>query len=339
MTVPTQAKAVVVTGAAGFIGSHLVDRLLDDGHVVVGIDRRDPTTDALAAVNLTDAMNHPQFTLAAADLTADDIDELLVGADTVFHLAAVPGVRPSWSERFPEYVASNVLGTFRLIGACVRSGVPRVVYASSSSVYGIVQAASREHDMTMPASPYGVTKLAAEQMLLAHSRRADAPFSVIALRYFTVYGPRQRPDMAIARMLAAGLTGQPYTLFGDGSARREFTYVSDVVDATIAAARVRLPSAVVNVGGGETVSVSDALTIAADVVGRPVPTVATAPVRGDVPQTSADLSVAAGLLHYRPKVDLRTGMRRQTQWLRGLPDDLLRNFTPTANQECTGCLS
>jgi nucleoside-diphosphate-sugar epimerase len=338
MTLPAQTRTVVVTGAAGFIGSHLVDQLLNDGHVVVGIDRRDPTTDKLAAVNLTDAMSHPRFTLAAADLTTDDIDTLLVGTDTVFHLAAVPGVRPSWGERFPEYLASNVLGTFRLIGACVRNGVRRVVYASSSSVYGIVRAASREHDMTMPASPYGVTKLGAEQMLLAHSRRVDAPFSVIALRYFTVYGPRQRPDMAIARMLAAGLTGRLYTVFGDGSARREFTYVSDVVDATVAAARIPLPSAVLNVGGGTAVTVTEALAIAADVVGRPIPTATTAAVRGDVPQTSADLSVASDLLQYRPKVDLRTGMRRQAEWLRGLPDDLLNTFTQTSTQEHTPCL-
>ena len=221
----------------------------------------------------------------------------------------------------------------------MRAGVRRVVYASSSSVYGIVRAASREHDMTMPASPYGVTKLAAEQLLLAYARRPDAPFSVVALRYFTVYGPRQRPDMAVARMLAAGVTGQPYTLFGDGSARREFTYVSDVVDATVAAARILLPSAVLNVGGGTTVTVTEALATAADVVGRPIATLTTSPVSGDVPQTSADLSVASGLLHYRPKVDLRTGMSRQAEWLRGLPDDLLRTFIPSVTQEHPTCLS
>ncbi len=250
---PAAPGRVLVTGAAGFIGSHLVDRLLGLGHEVVGIDRRSPRSDRLARHNLQAALAHSRFTWAEVDLADADLEPLLDGAGCVFHLAAVPGVRASWGERFAAYVNANVLATQRLLNACERVGVPRLVHASSSSVYGPAPAPSKECDPTRPLSPYGVTKLAGEQLCLAHAVRPDTTVQVVALRYFTVYGPRQRPDMAISRLLAAALTGGRYPLFGDGTQRREFTFVDDVVTATVAVAEVTADAvtpapAVINVG-------------------------------------------------------------------------------------------
>lgn len=332
--IPTQRgssswPSVVVTGAAGFIGSHLVDALLRAGYAVVGVDLRSPRSDLLARLNLDCALKHPRFTWVEADVASVGLDAFLDGADCVFHLAAVPGVRRSWGSEFPAYVTANVVATERIVAACERVGVPRLVYASSSSVYGRTTAASRETDPTRPISPYGITKLAGELLCLAHAARADSPLNVVALRYFTVYGPRQRPDMAIGRMLAATLIGSPYPLFGDGSQRREFTYVSDVVDATIAASRIEQHQAVVNVGGGASVSMIDLIGIVRDLTRSPVPLTALAAQPGDVTATAADLTNARAWLGYQPSVDLRTGLARHLEWLRGLPPQALRLFDPT----------
>jgi nucleoside-diphosphate-sugar epimerase len=317
----------VVTGAAGFIGSHLVEALLRAGHPVVGIDRRSPKTHSLARLNLREVVAHPRFSLIEADLLDADLDAVIDGAQGVFHLAAVPGVRSSWTD-FAQYVAANILATERLLTACTRVGVPRLVYASSSSVYGGSSAPSRESDPTLPVSPYGVSKLAGEQLCLAHAKRPGSQLSVTALRYFTVYGPRQRPDMAIGRVLTAAMTGWQYTLFGDGTQRREFTYVGDVVSATMAAAQADLSAAVLNVGGRSSASMIDVIGIAREVTGNPVPLTAVAAQAGDVAATAADLSQAHALLGYQPQTDLRTGMSAQAAWLRQLPPDLLRAFVP-----------
>ncbi len=336
-----ETGTVVVTGATGFIGSHLVDRLLSFGHLVVGVDRRSPSTDELAALNLTYALTHERFSLVEAELGHADLDAVVAGADCVFHCAAVPGVRASWGSQFAAYVAANVMGTHRLLAACERVKLRRLVYCSSSSVYGATTRANREADPTRPISPYGITKLAAEQLCLAHAGRPDTELTVVALRYFSVYGPRQRPDMAIGRVLAAALSGAQYTLFGDGTQRRDFTYVDDVVDASIAAARKDIPTTVVNVGGGSSASLIDVIGIARDVVGRAVPLTAVEACAGDVPATAADLSLASTLLDYNPRTDLRSGMARQADWLRRLPADLLLRFTPppAAVEELTSCSS
>ncbi|GAA0905888.1 NAD-dependent epimerase/dehydratase family protein [Virgisporangium aurantiacum] len=318
----------MVTGAAGFIGSHLVDALLATGHVVVGVDRRNPCSDLLAGLNLAGAVNHPKFTWVDADVANASLDAVLDGADCVFHLAGLPGVRRSWGCEFAAYVTANIVATERLVAACERAGVRRLVYASSSSVYGPTTAASRESDPTRPISPYGITKLAGELLCLAHAVRADSRLSVVALRYFTVYGPRQRPDMAIGRMLAAALTGKRYPLFGNGSQRREFTYVSDVVNATIAASRLEQRHAVVNVGGGASVSITDLLGIVGDLTGRPVPLAAVAAQPGDVCATAADLTNARACLDYRPSVNLPVGLALHLEWLRGLPAQVLRLYEP-----------
>lgn len=308
----------VVTGAAGFIGSHLVDALLRGGATVLGIDRRSPRNDHTAAENLHDALGDPAFRLVSGDLVTDELKPWVADADVVFHLAGVPGVRPSWGDAFGEYLACNVLATQRLLETCAAMGVPRLVLASSSSVYGEAAAGAgplREDGVTAPRSPYGVTKLAAERLALAYALAPAAPTSVVAVRYFTVYGPRQRPDMAIGRMLRAVLTGQPLRLYGDGEQRRDFTFVSDAVAATISAAAAPATAEVVNVGGSDSVTVRHVLRHVADITGEQVPVRADEEQAGDVRTTAADLSKARTLLGYRPSVPLREGIERQWAWL------------------------
>lgn len=262
---------VLVTGAAGFIASHLVDALLARELEVIAADRRSVHDDVIAASNLAQALWHPWLQLRLVELAADDLTDLVSGCDTVFHLAAASGVRASWGERFSEYVNSNILATHRLVVACERAEVRRLVFASSSSVYGPSSGPSRKGDLTCPISPYGVSKLAAEGLCLAHAYRPCTTLNVVALRYFTVYGPRQRPDMAIGRVLLGALTGAPVALYGDGTQRREFTYVGDVVTATLTAASADLIAAVVNVGGGSSVTMLEVLAVAQEeVMGRPV---------------------------------------------------------------------
>ena len=318
---------VAVTGAAGFIGSHLVEALLDRGCEVIGVDRRNPRSETLARLYLRKVLDHPQFSWVDGDLTDMDLKAVLAGCNSVFHLAAVPGVRSSWTG-FEDYVASNVVATERLLTACWDVRIPKLVYASSSSVYGSVGAPSGENDPTLPVSPYGVTKLAGEQLCLAYAKRPDSRLSVTALRYFTVYGPRQRPDMAIARILTAALTGEQYTIFGDGTQRREFTYVDDVVEATIAAAGVGIPAAVINVGGGSSVSMIDVIGLAREVTGRPVPLTAAPAQAGEAQATAADLTLARLALGYDPRTDLRTGMAWHAEWLQDLAPHLLRTYAP-----------
>ena len=318
---------VVVTGAAGFIGSHLVQKLLDRQCSVIGIDRRDLRSDPLTRVHLDAVLDQPKFSWVNADLLEADLPALLGGVDCVFHLAAVPGVRSSWTG-FEDYVTANIVATERLLQACQHAGTEKLVYASSSSVYGSASAPSGENDVTQPISPYGVTKLCGEQLCLAYAKIPASGLSATALRYFTVYGARQRPDMAIARILTAALTGEQYTIFGDGTQRREFTYVDDVVDATVAAADVHVPAAVINVGGGSSVSLIDVIAMAREVTGNPVPLTAVAPQAGDVAATAADLTLARLLLNYQPHIDLRTGMARHAEWLRDLPPQLLRAYVP-----------
>ena len=317
-TTGTERRRVLVTGAAGFIGSHLVDALLATGHEVVGVDRRSPVDELTAEVNLAEALATPGFSFVPLDLTTAELAPVVRGCEVVFHLAGIPGVRSSWGAQFGEYVTSNILATARLLEVCERSGVRRIVVASSSSVYGTVRRASRESDPTRPISPYGVTKLAAEQLCLAHAHRRDTTLSAAGLRYFTVYGPRQRADMAIGRVLTAALDGLPLELYGDGSQRREFTYVSDVVAATIAAGWAHRPPPVVNVGGGASVTMSEVVELAGELAGSPVPVVRAAAQAGDVSMTEADLTVARAALGYQPTVGLRDGMARHLDWLRSV---------------------
>ena len=306
---------VVVTGAAGFIGSHLTDALLADGHEVVGVDAFvDYYPRAAKESNLAHAREHRSFRLVEGALQEMDLAPVLEGAGQVYHLAAQAGVRSSWGRDFAIYTDNNVLGTQRLLEAAVAARVPRLVYASSSSVYGdSAELPLRESAPCRPVSPYGVTKLAAEHLAVLYEKSFGLP--TVSLRYFTVYGPRQRPDMAFHRFLKAARDGGAIRVFGDGLQTRDFTFVADIVAATRAAADSGRPGGVYNVGGGERVALNDVLGRIEDVTGRRLTIVREPAQKGDMRDTFADTAAAARDLGFRSTVDLREGLAREWDWI------------------------
>ena len=305
----------LVTGAAGFIGSRLSARLLDDGHEVLGVDGLTPYYDPEARrANLEPLLRRDGFAFEELDLRSAPL-EPVVAADVVFHLAAQPGVRSSWGDSFADYVGHNVLATQRLLEACRAAGTPRVVLASSSSIYGEAERHPTPEDLTpRPVSPYGVTKVAAEQLLTAYA--ANFGLSGVALRYFTVYGPSQRPDMAFHRFIRAAFAGERIEVYGDGEQTRDVTYVDDAVQATVAAADLPDAPGPINVGGGSQVAVNEVLELVGRLTGRELDIERMDAVPGDVRHTSADLTRAAGLLGYRPEVGIEEGLREEVDWLR-----------------------
>ena len=307
---------VVVTGAAGFIGSHLADRLLAGGYRVVGVDA---FTDYYARWrkqrNVASASDHGEFRLVEGDLSRMDLEATLDGADAVVHLAGEPGVRRSWGRNFPRYLERNVRSTERLLEAAARGGVGRFVYASSSSVYGSDRGGPvGEDDPRRPASPYALSKLAAEELVGLYGRERGVAATV--LRYFTVYGPRQRPEMGLSRFISAAFGGRPVEIFGDGSQRRDMTFVLDAVEATVAA--LDAPCGVYNVGGGTRATVDEMLDAVRRVTGRPVEARYGPAARGDVLSTWADSRRAADALGYRPRVGLEEGIAAQAAWAASL---------------------
>jgi nucleoside-diphosphate-sugar epimerase len=308
---------VVVTGAAGFIGSHLTESLLADGCEVVGVDAFvDYYPREVKERNLAGARGHRAFRLVEGSVQDMDLGRVLDGASQVFHLAAQAGVRASWGRDFAVYTDNNVLATQRLLEASVAARVPRLVYASSSSVYGDTKALPlQEQTACRPVSPYGVTKLAAEH--LAHLYHSNMGVPVVSLRYFTVYGPRQRPDMAFHRFLRAARDGSPIRLFGDGSQTRDFTYIDDIVAATRAAADSGRPGGVYNVGGGERVTLSDVIGRIERVTGRRLEVIREGAQKGDMKDTFADTSAAGRDLGFRSTVALDEGLAREWDWIRG----------------------
>jgi UDP-glucose 4-epimerase len=309
---------VVVTGVAGFIGSHLAESLLASGHEVVGVDAFVPYYPrAVKESNLTGARAQASFRLVEGRVQDLDLPVLLDGAGQVFHLAAQAGVRASWGQEFSLYSDHNVLATQRVLEAAARAGTPRVVLASSSSVYGDARELPlRETTPCRPISPYGVTKLACEHLAYLYGRLHGVP--VVGLRYFTVYGPRQRPDMAFHRFLRAARDGSPVQLFGDGEQTRDFTFVADIVAATRAAADAGRPGAVYNVGGGERVSLNRVLAMVESVTRRPLRVHREAAQMGDMRDTFADTSAAAGDLGFRSSVSLGEGLEREWDWIQGI---------------------
>lgn len=300
-------RTCLVTGVAGFIGSHLAQRLLAEGFSVRGVDALTDYYDGdIKISNLALSRDDERFEWIEADLNTADIAPLLEGIDLVFHLAGQPGVRGSWGTSFTPYVRNNIEATQRLLEAARRSSIERFVYASSSSVYGRVETPMREDGPTRPHSPYGVTKLSAEQLCLLYARNFGLP--ACAVRYFTVYGPRQRPDMAFARFLTALTNDAEVSIFGDGLQTRDFTFVGDAVEGTIAAALHGVPGEVYNLGGGSRVSLRDAIGVMERASGRRLRVVYARTEEGDVVETLADTAKAKSQLHYSPVVDIERGL-------------------------------
>ena len=310
-------RRALVTGCAGFIGSHLTESLLTDGLEVLGIDcfnNNYGRADKLS--NLAHAQDWDEFQFVPLDLAAGDLRPLVEECDVVFHLAAEPGVRASWSERFELYVRNNVLGTHQLLKALAEDTDRRLVFASSSSIYGEAEACpTAETAIPMPVSPYGVSKLTGEQ--LCHAYRANHGLNFVALRFFSVYGPRQRPDMAFRRFCEAAISKKEITLFGDGTQTRDFTYVSDIVNATRKAAIAEGPlGRSINVGGGSSASLLSTLDLLKEIHGGPVALRDAEHQEGDVRDTGADTKLAEQLLGFRSTTSLAEGLVTQYSWCR-----------------------
>jgi len=305
----------LVTGAAGFIGSTLSERLLEQGHDVVGVDCfTDYYPRAAKERNLAALAGKPLFRFVERRIQDADLRSLLADRTHVFHLAAQAGVRKSWGSDFQIYTTNNIEATQVLLEACVPARLEKFVYASSSSVYGDeVQMPMKEDAMPQPVSPYGVTKLAAEHLCKLYFTNHGVP--AVSLRYFTVYGPRQRPDMGFHRFLRATILGQPITLFGDGEQTRDFTFVADAVCATIAAAERGVAGRVYNVGGGSRVTINEVIEMIGRVAGRHPPITVDRVQKGDMRHTFADTSRARADLRFAPTVDLEHGLSAEYQWL------------------------
>jgi nucleoside-diphosphate-sugar epimerase len=305
---------VVVTGAAGFIGSHLTERLLAAGNEVVGIDCfTDYYERARKEKNLELSRDHAKFSFEELDLVDADLAPVLDGAELVYHLAGQPGVRPSWGNQFDQYVRDNVIATQRLLECLKGKPIRRLVFAGSSSVYGDAEMfPTKESALPRPVSPYGVTKLAAEHLTHLYTRNFGIP--AVSVRYFTVYGPRQRPDMAFARFMQALSDGEEIEVYGDGEQTREFTYVSDAVEGTIRAAGADVVGQIFNLGGGSRVTVNQVLATLEEISNIKVRRQNLPAAPGDPRHTGASINLARERLGWEPRVSLREGLAKQWQW-------------------------
>lgn len=305
----------LVTGVAGFIGSTLAEQLVHEGADVVGIDCFTDYYDrAIKERNVEGLKAGPRFRLVESSIQDADLSSLLSDRTHIFHLAAQAGVRKSWGREFSVYTVNNIEATQVLLEACVNRPIDRLVYSSSSSVYGDdVPLPMREDAMPQPLSPYGVTKLAAEQLCILYWQNFRVP--TVSLRYFTVYGPRQRPDMGFHKFLMANLKGEPIGVFSDGEQTRDFTFVGDAVRANILAATKGTPGGVYNIGGGSRVTVNEVLALMGRVTGT-APKVHRGPAqKGDMRHTFADTTRAQAELGFAPRVGLEEGLTAEYQWL------------------------
>ena len=309
----------LVTGAAGFIGSHLCELLLDRRAQVTGLDCfSDYYPRPVKEANLAHNLHRQGFRFVEARIQSADLKSLLDGVTHVFHLAAQAGVRKSWGRDFRVYSDNNVDASQQLLEASVGLPLHRFVYASSSSIYGDnVTIPMRETAVPQPVSPYGVTKLAAEQLCYLYHVNHGVPTT--SLRYFTVYGPRQRPDMGFHRFISAAIAGEPITLYGDGEQTRDFTFVRDAVSATAAAGDRGVPGRAYNIGGGSRVSINQVLDIIGRVAGRPLDVRREPSQKGDMRDTFADTALAKGDLGFIPSVTLEEGIAAEYRWLSTTP--------------------
>jgi UDP-glucose 4-epimerase len=310
----------IVTGVAGFIGSHLAEALLQRGDRVIGIDHFNDYYDpGLKRKNLTQIAQHPNFRLIEADLQTVDWSTLLDGVEVIYHQAAQAGVRSSWGSGFLAYTDRNINATQVILEAAKDAKqLKRLIYASSSSVYGNAETLpTAETVCPQPVSPYGITKLAAEQLCLLYHDNFGVP--ITALRYFTVYGPRQRPDMAFHLFFKAILADQPINIYGDGQQTRDFTFISDAIAANLAAAEADAAvGQVFNIGGGSRVVLTEILATIDTIVGKPVRRNHIEKAKGDARHTAADVSKAQKLLGYQPQVPLAEGLAQEWNWIQSL---------------------
>lgn len=310
----------IVTGAAGFIGSHLVEALLNQGELVIGIDQFNDYYDPnLKRRNIAQFENHPAFKLVEGDVQSLDWGALLVDVDVVYHQAAQAGVRASWGQGFRAYTERNINATQVLLSAAKNAKhLKRLVFASTSSVYGDAETLpTHELICPQPVSPYGITKLAAEHLCWLYYKNFGVPFT--ALRYFTVYGPRQRPDMAFHKFFKSVLVDQAIPIYGDGQQTRDFTFISDAISANLAAATV--PEAIgeiFNIGGGSRVVLAEVIDTMEKVVGCPIRRNHIEIAMGDARHTAADVSKAQKILGYQPQVSLVDGLTKEWFWVRSL---------------------
>jgi UDP-glucose 4-epimerase len=304
----------LVTGCAGFIGSQLTERLLKDGYGVIGIDCfTDYYSRAIKEENIATALKYKNFELVEKDiLSIDEYPEV----DYVFHLAAQAGVRASWGKSFEIYTKNNVQATQKLLEFYKNLSIKKFVYASSSSVYGDAELPMREDSLLKPFSPYGVTKLAGENLCYLYYKNYGVP--TIALRYFTVYGPRQRPDMAIHNFVKAILNGEEITVYGDGTQTRDFTNVEDAVEANILSARSNVVGEVFNIGGGSRIHVNELIEKIEELVDKKADIKYIEKQKGDVRDTWADVSKAEKMLHWVPKVNINSGLERFVKWYKNV---------------------
>ena len=305
----------LVTGAAGFIGSHLSERLLERGHSVIGLDSfTDYYPREIKETNLSSLRTRSNFEFLETSIEDAPLKDVINNVTHVFHLAAQAGVRKSWGRDFSTYTTLNVNATQRLLESCINSDVERFVYASSSSIYGDgAPIPTREDERPRPLSPYGVTKLAAEHLCMLYHANYGLP--TVAIRYFTVYGQRQRPDMAFNRFLRALILGQPICLYGQGDQTRDFTFVEDAVASTMMAGTNGHPGTAYNIGGGSRVSINEVLDLMQRITGRTADIQRHDTQKGDVKDTHADTTLARTHLGFSPRVQLEDGILAEYQWL------------------------
>jgi len=303
----------LVTGAAGFIGSHLCEKLLQEGFEVVGIDSfTDYYDPERKRGNIEGLIGDSSFRLIEEDINEANLDEILEGVDVVFHLAAQAGVRRSWGTEFTHYTECNILATQRVLEALKGRRI-KLVHSSSSSVYGeTMMLPMKEEHPLRPVSPYGATKLAAEHLCELYNYNFGVRY--VALRYFTVYGPRQRPDMAFSRFIVGALREGRVEIFGDGEQTRDFTFVSDAVEANLLAMKYEGERRIFNIGGGSRISINGVVDLMEDILGRRIERVYLERAKGDVSNTWADTSLAAGELGFKPSVSIEEGLQSEIEW-------------------------
>ncbi len=306
---------ILVTGCAGFIGSHLSARLLKEGHEVIGVDNFDiyyPRSQK--EKNLMSILLHPKFSLVEDNVTTMALIKVLKGTEAVIHLAGQPGVRGSWGASFNRYIANNIQSTQRLLEESKGNKLKRFIYASSSSVYGDVGEVLTEEMKIQPKSPYGMTKLAGEHLCQLYNVEYKMP--TVALRFFSVYGPGQRPDMAFHRFCQSILREAALTIYGDGKQVRDFTYIDDVVDAIYASLTADVTGQVINVGGGSPTTLSEAVALLEEISGTTNAKTFLERQKGDVISTRADTAKLERLLGFKPKITLKEGLTREWEWMK-----------------------